>query len=116
MIRDDHTIGELSVGEAGLPDPLPGSPELPPPPIDDEEGVIDMGVATIIQKQLVDAVTAVVITDIAQDIINPTLFVREIRVYGPPDAATGANTLQYTLRVESNDRAAIELTAPAAHF
>ncbi len=71
-----------------------------------------MSIDTIIQKTTVDGISSVVVTDITQD---PTtnLYVRELRLM---DMSQPNPLLQFTLRLVSTSRAALELTAPSQTF
>jgi hypothetical protein len=72
-------------------------------------------ISTVIQQTNLDQVGSVVITPVTLD---PTSgeYVRQIRVYTPPDVTTGIVVLAFTLQVSAAAESNIELTAPAALF
>jgi hypothetical protein len=71
-------------------------------------------ISTLLQTQLIDTIGSVVITDITQDPVTSN-YVRQIRVYAPPDAS-GNVALVFTLQLSAVAQSSIELTAPAALF
>ena len=73
-----------------------------------------MTISTLLQTQLIDTIGSVVITDITQDPVTSN-YVRQIRVYAPPDAS-GNVALVFTLQLSAVAQSSIELTAPAALF
>jgi regulator of protease activity HflC (stomatin/prohibitin superfamily) len=75
------------------------------------EEELPVSVSTVIQKQIVDQATSVVVTEIVQDPVT-NLYVREIRVM---DSSTPP-IVQFTLRMVAATRSALELTAPTQQF
>ena len=65
-------------------------------------------------KLLVDNVTDVVVTEAEQD--TDSKWVREIRVFGEPAIEGGTKPVVATIRIKSETKENVNLTAPSVDF
>lgn len=76
-----------------------------------------MAINTRVQTIEVNDVTDVIVTEITQEAEGEEgLYVREIRVYGTPPQENQQAPLEFTLRLKSVEKGAIQITTPASEM